>query len=148
MAQRLWKHKKNNTTWGLVLKLSTKLTILCLFCPVLTHCFSSNFQRTNNVFLSQQINVSQISAKRTAWNVECYIHPWMDLRECSLELKASMDKFLDNGTKIPASTTQSVQLEQTYVITFTTFFCLLVCLTLPWITNVQRFALSFFFTAT
>jgi hypothetical protein len=42
----------------LVLLLSAKL-----FCPVLQHYFSSTFQRTNNVFLSQQISISQISAK-------------------------------------------------------------------------------------
>jgi hypothetical protein len=33
--------------------------------PVHLNCFSSTFQRTNSVFLSQQISISQISAKRT-----------------------------------------------------------------------------------
>ena len=34
--------------------------------PVLQHYFSNTFQRTNTAFLSQQISISQISAKRTA----------------------------------------------------------------------------------
>jgi hypothetical protein len=33
------------------------------FIPILLHYFSGTFQRLNNVFLSQQISISQISAK-------------------------------------------------------------------------------------
>jgi hypothetical protein len=42
--------------------------------PVLQHYFNNTFQRTNSVFLSRQIRVSQISAKRTGQYIFWHIY--------------------------------------------------------------------------
>jgi hypothetical protein len=58
--------------------------------PVLQRYFSSTFLRTNSVFLSQQISISQISAKQTNFYpcltigiiVNCYVYVWTNIRFC------------------------------------------------------------------